>query len=314
MEYRRRIIDAALDELFPHLAAIALEGAKGVGKTATASQRARTRLDLADPNQRRSVNASYDLVAQLPTPVLVDEWQREPPVWDRVRKAVDDDSTGGRFLLAGSAGVSPGVRIHSGAGRIVSFTMRPLSFAERAVLTPTVSLRSLLSGGRPPITGNSTVDLPHYVDEILRSGFPGIRDLPARARPCSSTAIWPGSLIANSPRAGSTCAGRLPCGNGSVRMEQPRGPMPPTARSLTRLRRARTTSRLGRPSGPTGITSPGSSSSIPCRLGSRPSLRSGGSPIRPSTIWSTRPSLLAWPASVRTASCWARATALTTRG
>ncbi len=39
MRYRRRVVDSVLDELFPHLAAIALEGAKGVGKTATALQR-----------------------------------------------------------------------------------------------------------------------------------------------------------------------------------------------------------------------------------------------------------------------------------
>ena len=50
MAYRRRIMDDVLDELFPHLAAIALEGANGVGKTATASRRAATVLDLADPN------------------------------------------------------------------------------------------------------------------------------------------------------------------------------------------------------------------------------------------------------------------------
>ena len=42
MTYRRRIIDEALDELLPELAAIALEGAKAVGKTATGAQRART--------------------------------------------------------------------------------------------------------------------------------------------------------------------------------------------------------------------------------------------------------------------------------
>lgn len=62
---------------------------------------------------------------------MIDEWQLEPYVWDRVRKAVDDDATGGRFLLAGSAGMAPGVRIHSGAGRIVSFQMRPLAMSER---------------------------------------------------------------------------------------------------------------------------------------------------------------------------------------
>ena len=36
MPYRRRVVDALLDELFPDLVAIDLEGAKGVGKTATA--------------------------------------------------------------------------------------------------------------------------------------------------------------------------------------------------------------------------------------------------------------------------------------
>lgn len=182
MVYRRRIIDDALDGLFPHLAAMALEGAKGVGKTATASQRVTTVLNLADPALRQVVAASFDYVTQVPSPVLIDEWQLEPPVWDRVRQAVDDDNTGGRFLLAGSAGVAPGVRIHTGAGRIVSMPMRPLSFAERGVSDPAVSLRALLDGDQPQITAHSTVGLPQYADEILRSGFPGIRDLPDAAR------------------------------------------------------------------------------------------------------------------------------------
>jgi predicted AAA+ superfamily ATPase len=182
VHYRPRIIDETLDELFPHLAAIALEGAKGVGKTATATQRAATVLSLNSPNERAAVAGNLDLVTQVPPPVLVDEWQLEPSVWDRVRRAVDDDGRGGRFLLAGSAGVAPGVRIHSGAGRIVSMAMRPLSFSERGVGESTVSLRALLRGEPQEIGGASDVDVPAYTEEILRSGFPGIRDLPQRAR------------------------------------------------------------------------------------------------------------------------------------
>jgi len=180
--YRRRIIDEALDELFPDLAAIALEGAKGVGKTASATQRASTILSLNNPNEHAALASNLDLVTQVPPPVLIDEWQLEPSVWDRVRRAVDDDSTGGRFLLAGSAGVAPGIRIHSGAGRIVSMAMRPMAFSERDVHDPTVSLRALLDGESEEISGTSDMDAPAYVDEILRSGFPGIRDLPTRAR------------------------------------------------------------------------------------------------------------------------------------
>ncbi len=182
MAYQRRIIDGLLDELFPHLAAIAVEGAKGVGKTATASQRARTILSLNDPRQREVLAANLDYVTQVPYPVLIDEWQLEPHVWDRVRRAVDDDPTGGRFLLAGSAGVGPGVRVHSGAGRIVRLALRPLAFSERGLAVPSVSLGALLRGEQPEIGGRSTVDLATYTDEILRSGFPGIRGLPERAR------------------------------------------------------------------------------------------------------------------------------------
>ena len=132
MDYRRRIVDDTLDDLFPHLAAIALEGAKGVGKTATATQRVTTVLSLNNPTERTAVASHLDLVTEVPGPVLIDEWQLEPYVWDRVRRAVDDDPTGGRFLLAGSAGVAPGARVHSGAGRIVSLTMRPVTPNARA--------------------------------------------------------------------------------------------------------------------------------------------------------------------------------------
>jgi uncharacterized protein len=182
VSYRRRIIDEALDEVFPDLAAIALEGAKGVGKTATASERAATILSLNNPNELAAVEGDLDLVTQVTPPVLIDEWQLAPSVWDRVRRAVDDDGRGGRFLLAGSAGVAPGIRIHSGAGRIVSMAMRPMSFSERGIQDPTVSLRALLKGGMQELGGISHVDVPAYTEEILRSGFPGIRDLPERAR------------------------------------------------------------------------------------------------------------------------------------
>jgi predicted AAA+ superfamily ATPase len=159
-----------------------LEGAKGVGKTASATQRALTILSLNNPNEHAALASNLDLVTQVPPPVLIDEWQLEPSVWDHVRRAVGDDSTGGRFLLAGSAGVAPGIRIHSGAGRIVSMAMRPMAFSERDVHDPTVSLRALLDGESEEIGGTSYMDAPAYADEILRSGFPGIRDLPTRAR------------------------------------------------------------------------------------------------------------------------------------
>ena len=182
MSYTRRIIDDLLDEVIGDLAAIALEGAKGVGKTATARQRARSELSMDVASQRALVAGNVCLIRNLEPPVLIDEWQLEPQVWDAVRRAVDDDRAGGQFLLTGSAGVAPGVRIHSGAGRIVSVRMRPLSLAERGIETPTVSLASLMNREGVEIGGHTTVGLAEYTDEILGSGFPGIRPLSERGQ------------------------------------------------------------------------------------------------------------------------------------
>lgn len=52
--------------------------------------------------------------------------------------------------------------------------MRPMTLAERGVGRPTVSLVDLLNG-RATIEGETDVRLETYVEEILRSGFPGIR-------------------------------------------------------------------------------------------------------------------------------------------
>ena len=73
MTYRRRIIDDALGELLPELAAIALEGATAVGKTAAAAQRARTVIDLSAPAMRQVIRANADIITQSPPPVLIDE-------------------------------------------------------------------------------------------------------------------------------------------------------------------------------------------------------------------------------------------------
>ena len=56
------------------------------------------------------------------SPVLIDEWQRLPEVWDIVRRDVDDRAQRGRYLLTGSA-VPTGASLHSGAGRIVGLVM-----------------------------------------------------------------------------------------------------------------------------------------------------------------------------------------------
>lgn len=161
--------------------AVALEGARAIGKTSTAGERAATRYELDNEAHLALVAADVDLALSQPAPVLIDEWQHHPPVWDRVRRAVDSHEPPGPFLLTGS--VAPkGTGVHTGAGRIIALRMRPLSLAERWPDVTTVSLRELLDGGRPDVRGSSSAGLADYTDEMFRSGFPGLRDLPARLR------------------------------------------------------------------------------------------------------------------------------------
>lgn len=180
MPYQRRIVDDELDELVGDLAAIAVEGPKAVGKTRTALQRAATVHRLDDPAELSIATADPVRLLEGERPVLIDEWQRLPEVWDLVRRAVDDGAPPGSFLLTGSALPDP-PPTHSGAGRIVTVRMRPLALSER-LRSASVSLAELLTGAREPLAGATDRTLSDYTEEVLASGLPGLRALSGRAR------------------------------------------------------------------------------------------------------------------------------------
>ena len=153
-----------------------------MGKTSTALRRARTVHDLDDPETMALVEADPGRLVRGDPPVFIDEWQRYPPSWDLVRRAVDRGAGPGSFLLAGST--SPQTApTHSGAGRIVTLRMRPMSLFERSAAQPSVSLARMLSGSRPDIDGETDVALDDYVREIEASGFPGMRSADPGVRP-----------------------------------------------------------------------------------------------------------------------------------
>lgn len=179
-DYLTRVLEPELDELLASLPALAIEGAKGVGKTALASRRARTIYALDDPEQLELATADPGRLLSAAAPILIDEWQRLPQIWDLVRRAVDDGAMPANFLLAGSA--SPdGTGAHSGAGRIPMVRVRPLALSERLRTGGSVSLGRLLEGGRPPLEGETSLSLEAYTDEILASGLPGLRRYSGRA-------------------------------------------------------------------------------------------------------------------------------------
>jgi len=175
--YLSRIFEIQLAEALAYFPAIFIEGAKGVGKTATAKRFAKTVFELDNLVAREALASNLESLATLPRPVLVDEWQFLPAVWNKVRRLVDDGVPKGSFILTGSVSKMD-QNLHSGAGRILSLRMRPFSLPERFEQTTRVSMAALLGQETPfsiSLGGETKATYEDYVAEITRSGFPGIR-------------------------------------------------------------------------------------------------------------------------------------------
>ncbi|MGA2164064.1 MAG: DUF4143 domain-containing protein [Solirubrobacteraceae bacterium] len=175
--YQPRIVDDELSARLKATGAVAIEGPKACGKTATARQLAASEVLLdVDANAREAAAVDPALVLDGATPRLIDEWQLEPAIWNHVRRAVDDRSAPGQFILAGSAVPPDDITRHTGAGRITRLRMRPMSLFESGVSSGGISLAQLLEGepARSPDPGLGITDLAR---EIAIGGWPGFRGL-----------------------------------------------------------------------------------------------------------------------------------------
>lgn len=174
-DYLPRVADGELAGRLTAAGAVVIEGPKACGKTETARRVAGSvvRLDV-DAGARALVGAEPDVLFSRQTPILFDEWQREPALWDLVRRQVDDRSPRrGQFILTGSATPNDATRRHSGAGRISSLRMRPMSLYESGDATGAVSLAALFAG-QPPAALDPGVTLPRLVDRIVTGGWPDL--------------------------------------------------------------------------------------------------------------------------------------------
>ncbi|MGH2987249.1 MAG: ATP-binding protein [Solirubrobacterales bacterium] len=159
------------------LGAVLIEGPKTCGKTETARQLAASevRLDI-DADARQAAAVDPTLVLEGATPRLIDEWQVRPAVWNHVRRAVDDRSVPGQFILTGSAVPPDDETRHSGAGRITRMQMRPMSLLETGHSDGTVSLADLLGGGAVR-AAERDIDVRDLARLIAVGGWPAIQHL-----------------------------------------------------------------------------------------------------------------------------------------
>ena len=109
-------------------------------------------------------------------PLLLDEWQVIPQLWDAVRYAVDRSKGIGQFILTGSAvPLSEEEREklhHTGTGRIIPLRMRPMSLYESGESNGTVSLRHLFDNAHESIFAESVLRIEDIAFLICRGGWP----------------------------------------------------------------------------------------------------------------------------------------------
>lgn len=147
-EYRQRLVDRTLQQALRRSGAVLIEGPKWCGKTTTAEQAAASTRYLDEPGKLESnqllakINPSELLAGS--APLLLDEWQLAPELWDAIRFTVDRRAATGQFILTGSA-VPPNLKKlhHAGTGRFARIRMRPMSLYESGESSGAVSLSEL---------------------------------------------------------------------------------------------------------------------------------------------------------------------------
>lgn len=170
--YLPRIADVELEQRLGYIGAVLIDGPKACGKTATASRHAQTVIRLDEDQAARTwARLAPERLFDGPTPILFDEWQVEPTIWNKVRRQVDDRDGKGLFILTGSATPTDDASRHSGAGRFSVMKMRPMSLFESGHSTGEMSLASLLRGERQ--TGLGThLSFDELLNRIVIGGWP----------------------------------------------------------------------------------------------------------------------------------------------
>ncbi len=184
MEYKPRLIDKEIESSLKAYGAINIVGAKWIGKTWAGRKHAKSEFLLMDPKgnyqNRTLAETDISLIFEGEKPILIDEWQEVPEIWDATRYKCDEDGVKGKYILTGST-VLPKEKQdkikHSGAGRIKKLKMYPMSLYESGDSSGDVSLKDIYND---TVKSKKTkeINLKDIIKLVLRGGFPGSIDVP----------------------------------------------------------------------------------------------------------------------------------------
>jgi len=181
-KYINRLVEKKMERYLKIFGAISIEGPKWCGKTSTSSIFAKDIIEFDDEDIMARASLSFDILLEDYTkrPLLFDEWNLYPLVWDKVRRLCDKDGTSGNYLLTCSTKLTDEDEKekikHSGAGRIGKIEMNTMSLYETGDSTGKVSISELAKGIFNE-GSNKKIDLYGLADLIVRGGWPGNLDV-----------------------------------------------------------------------------------------------------------------------------------------
>lgn len=173
MEYKNRIIEELIDKKLRTTGVVLVTGPKYCGKTTTCEIKSNYKHSFSTKEQIALYGMNIKSALLGNTPVLIDEWQNIPAIWDEVRNEVDKRNLFGQFIFTGS--VQPKDYddiIHSGEGRFSRVVMYPFSLFESGESSGKFSLKELFEKSINVFEINNPTTLEDIAHYICRGGWP----------------------------------------------------------------------------------------------------------------------------------------------
>lgn len=178
-----RLAFAEIQQLLSWSPAVALLGARQIGKTTLAKQVAHSfpdaiYLDLETPQARaRLLNSELFFQTNRQRLIVLDEIQNTPELFSVLRGEIDQDRRNGRFLILGSASFQLLQQSQSLAGRLTLVDMAPLLLSEVYTDFPSIQTHWLRGGFPNSFSAPSDAASWRWRDSFVRHFLD--TDLPA---------------------------------------------------------------------------------------------------------------------------------------
>ena len=174
MIYYTRYIEKSIKAALESSGAVVVAGPKFCGKTTTSKLFAASSYSLDTKAKILLAEANPSSILKGNMPRLIDEWQNVPDLWNEARATIDaSENKFGCFIFTGSSTPADKDEIyHSGAGRIVTIMMRPMSLYESEESTGSISLMNLFNGQEKVFDINEGCSLHDTAFYVCRGGWP----------------------------------------------------------------------------------------------------------------------------------------------